>query len=126
MASDWRDLCPAVDYGGLMKVIVNFVLDIYLEHKLIRVNTILLLTTDWPIGPNIRPLRRRSQVRFPHSTNIYVHEHFRLYWVWAFSMYSMYVFTSTYIDPLSRIHNTNLVSAYFGLDKRECECQNTN
>jgi hypothetical protein len=27
-----------------------------------------------------------------------------------------------YIYPLSRIHNTNLVSAYFGLDKRECEC----
>jgi hypothetical protein len=27
-----------------------------------------------------------------------------------------------YIYPLSRIHNTNLVSAYFGLDKRECDC----
>jgi hypothetical protein len=27
-----------------------------------------------------------------------------------------------YIYPLSRIHNTSLVSAYFGLDKRECEC----
>jgi hypothetical protein len=24
--------------------------------------------------------------------------------------------------PLSRIYNTRLVSAYFGLDKRECEC----
>jgi hypothetical protein len=23
--------------------------------------------------------------------------------------------------PLSRIHNTSLVSAYLGLDKRECE-----
>jgi hypothetical protein len=28
-----------------------------------------------------------------------------------------------YIYPLSRIHNTNLVSAYFGLDKPERECQ---
>jgi hypothetical protein len=27
-----------------------------------------------------------------------------------------------YIHPLSKIHNTSLVSAYFGLDKRECEC----
>jgi hypothetical protein len=27
-----------------------------------------------------------------------------------------------YIYPLSRIRNTSLVSAYFGLDKRECEC----
>jgi hypothetical protein len=26
-----------------------------------------------------------------------------------------------YIYPLSRIHNTSLVSAYFGLDRRECE-----
>jgi hypothetical protein len=26
-----------------------------------------------------------------------------------------------YIYTLSRIHNTNLVSAYLGLDKRECE-----
>jgi hypothetical protein len=37
----------------------------------------------------------------------------------------MYVFTKTkyisiYIYPLSRLHNTSLVSAYFGLDKREC------
>jgi hypothetical protein len=27
-----------------------------------------------------------------------------------------------YIYPLSRIHNTSLVGAYFGLDKRDCEC----
>jgi hypothetical protein len=27
-----------------------------------------------------------------------------------------------YIYPLSRIHNTSLISAYFGLDKCECEC----
>jgi hypothetical protein len=27
-----------------------------------------------------------------------------------------------YIYPLSKIHNTSLVSAYFSLDKRECEC----
>jgi hypothetical protein len=50
-----------------------------------------------------------------------------LCWVWAFSMYSMYVFTkkryiSMYIYPLSRIHNTSLVSTNFGLDKRECVC----
>jgi hypothetical protein len=41
------------------------------------------------------------------------------------SMYNMYIFTkkkniSMHINPLSRIHNTSLVSAYFGLDKREC------
>jgi hypothetical protein len=27
-----------------------------------------------------------------------------------------------YIYQLYRIHNTSLESAYFGLDKRECEC----
>jgi hypothetical protein len=27
-----------------------------------------------------------------------------------------------YIYPLSRFHNISLVSAYFGLDKRECGC----
>jgi hypothetical protein len=27
-----------------------------------------------------------------------------------------------YIYPLSRILNTNLVSAYYGQDKLECEC----
>jgi hypothetical protein len=32
----------------------------------------------------------------------------------------MYVFT--YIYPISRVHNTSLVSAYFGVDKRECYC----
>jgi hypothetical protein len=31
-------------------------------------------------------------------------------------------YISMYIYPLSRIHNTSLTSAYFGLDKRECEC----
>jgi hypothetical protein len=48
-------------------------------------------------------------------------------WVWAFSINSMYVFTkkkylSMYFYPLSRIHNTSFTSAYFGLDKHECEC----
>jgi hypothetical protein len=27
-----------------------------------------------------------------------------------------------YIYPLSRNHNTSLVSAYFGLDQHECGC----
>jgi hypothetical protein len=27
-----------------------------------------------------------------------------------------------YFYPLSRIHNTSLVSAYFRLDKRKCKC----
>jgi hypothetical protein len=84
---------------------------------------IFFLTTDWRNDPNTRLLR--SRVRFPHSTNICVYEHLYLYWVWAFSMNGMYVFTkkkyiSMYIYPLSRIHNTSLASAYFGLDKREC------
>jgi hypothetical protein len=26
-----------------------------------------------------------------------------------------------YINSLSRIHNTSLISAYFGLDSRECK-----
>jgi hypothetical protein len=35
----------------------------------------------------------------------------------------LYVFTKKKcINPLSRIHNTSLISAYFGLDRRECEC----
>jgi hypothetical protein len=41
-------------------------------------------------------------------------------------MYNIYVFTkklnvSMHIYPLSRIHNTRLISANFRLDKRECE-----
>jgi hypothetical protein len=32
------------------------------------------------------------------------------------------MYISIYIYPLSRIHNTSLMSANFGLDKRECEC----
>jgi hypothetical protein len=84
-------------------------------------------TTNWRNGPNTRLLRKRSRVRFPHSTNVCVHEYVCFYWVWAFSMYSQYVFTkkkyiSMHIYPLSRIHNTSLVSAYFGLDQREYEC----
>jgi hypothetical protein len=33
----------------------------------------------------------------------------------------MYLFTkkNVYINPLSRIHNTRLINAYFGLDIRE-------
>jgi hypothetical protein len=46
------------------------------------------------------------------------------------SMYNMYEFTKkkciqVFIYPLSRIHNTSLISAYFGLDNRECKCLNT-
>jgi hypothetical protein len=26
------------------------------------------------------------------------------------------------INPLSRFHNTSLISAYFGLNSRECKC----
>jgi hypothetical protein len=40
-------------------------------------------------------------------------------------IYNKYVFTKNcikYINPLSRIHNTSLISAYFGLDCRECKC----
>jgi hypothetical protein len=40
-------------------------------------------------------------------------------------MYNMYVFKkkciSVCINPLSRIHNISLKSAYFGLDSRECK-----
>jgi hypothetical protein len=88
--------------------------------------TTLCSTTDWRNGPNTRLLGKRLRVRFPHITSICVHEHVCLYSVCVFSMYSMYVFAnkgiSMYIYPLSRIHNTSLVSAYFGLDTRECEC----
>jgi hypothetical protein len=31
-------------------------------------------------------------------------------------------YISMYIYPLSRIHNTGLVSPYFGLDNRDFEC----
>jgi hypothetical protein len=37
----------------------------------------------------------------------------------------MYVFTKKMyicINPLSRIRNTSLISAYYGLDSRECKC----
>jgi hypothetical protein len=48
-----------------------------------------------------------------------------IFYVYEFSMYNMYVFTKKSIEvciyPLSRIHNTSLISASFGLDKRECD-----
>jgi hypothetical protein len=46
-----------------------------------------------------------------HSANICVHEQVCLYWVWVFlCIICMY------------LHNTSLISAYFGLDSRECKC----
>jgi hypothetical protein len=42
------------------------------------------------------------------------------------SIYNMNVFTKkctkVCINPLSRIRNTSLISAYYGLDSRECKC----
>jgi hypothetical protein len=39
------------------------------------------------------------------------------------SMYNMYVFTKKKLGMyLSRIHNTSLISAYFGLDSSENKC----
>jgi hypothetical protein len=44
------------------------------------------------------------------------------------SMDNMYAFTKKVnkylisINPLSRINNTSLISAYFELDSRECKC----
>jgi hypothetical protein len=43
------------------------------------------------------------------------------------SMYNMYVFTKKMyicINPLSRIRNTSLISAYYRLYCRECKCFN--
>jgi hypothetical protein len=61
----------------------------------------------WRIGRNTRLLRKRSRVRFPHSANICVH---------VICMY-LQKNVDKYINPLSRIHDTSLTSAYF-----ECEC----
>jgi hypothetical protein len=42
------------------------------------------------------------------------------------SMYNVYLFTKKCIEvciyPLSRLHNTSLISAYFGLYSRESKC----
>jgi hypothetical protein len=46
---------------------------------------------NWRSGRNTRLLRKRSRVPSLHSTNICVHEHVCLYWVWVFSMYNMYL-----------------------------------
>jgi hypothetical protein len=35
---------------------------------------------------------RFGRVRSPHTTNICVHEHICLYWLWEFFVYNMYVF----------------------------------
>jgi hypothetical protein len=87
----------------------------------------------WRRGGYTRLLRKRSRVRLPHSANICVHENVCLYWVWVFlciiCMYLQkkcvygYIFLCVMDSrSLSRIHNTNLISAYFGLDSRECKC----
>jgi hypothetical protein len=75
----------------------------------------------WRSGENTRLLRKRSRVRFPHSANICVHTRLVVLGL-GISIYNMYVFTKQIINPLSRIHNTSLISAYFGLESRECKC----
>jgi hypothetical protein len=37
-------------------------------------------------------------------------------------MYLQKKYIQVYINPLSRIHSTSLISAHFGLDSRECKC----
>jgi hypothetical protein len=80
----------------------------------------------WRSGGNTRLLRKRSRVRFPHSAIICVHKHVCLYWVWVFlciiCMCLQKKCKQVCIYPLSRIFNTSLISAYFGLDSRECKC----
>jgi hypothetical protein len=53
------------------------------------------------------------------------HEHVCLYWVWV-CIICMYLQKKLHklvcINPLSRIHNTSLISAYFRQDSRECKC----
>jgi hypothetical protein len=77
----------------------------------------------WRIGRSTRLLRKRSRVQFPQSANICVHQHVCLYWVWVFlSMYLQkneykYVFIR-YLDSITQA----FISAYFGLDSRECKC----
>jgi hypothetical protein len=68
-------------------------LDLRRHHLAASLHPLLHLTTDWRNGPNTRLLCKRSRVRFPHRTHICVHDHACLYWVWAFSMYNVYVFT---------------------------------
>jgi hypothetical protein len=84
-------------------------------------SSISILTTEWLSGLNTRLLRKRSRVRFPHSTNICLHEHVCLYWVWVFlciiCRYEQKKFISMSIYPLSRIHNTCFTSAYVGIDR---------
>jgi hypothetical protein len=65
--------------------------------------------------PNIRLLRKMSRGQFPHSTNICVDEHVCIGSGRILRIVCMYIY------PESGIHNTSLVSAYFRLDKRECE-----
>jgi hypothetical protein len=67
----------------------------------------------WRSGGNTRLLRKRSRVQFPHSANICVHEHVCLYWVWVFLCIICMYIQNKNVYKLSRIHNTNLISAYF-------------
>jgi hypothetical protein len=61
-----------------------------------------------------------SRVQFPYSTNICVHEHVCLYWVFL-CIICMYLQENVIlVYPLSRIHNTGLINAYFGLGSHEC------
>jgi hypothetical protein len=73
----------------------------------------------WRSGGNTRLLRKRSRVWFPHSANICVHEHVCFYWVWVFlCIVCMYLQKKVYQYVFIRY----LISAYFGLDSRECKC----
>jgi hypothetical protein len=82
------------------------------------------LTADCRSGQNTRIVRKRSLIRLPHSAHICVNEHICLYWAWVFQcIICMFLQKKeVYIYPLSRIHNTSLISAYIGLDSRECKC----
>jgi hypothetical protein len=66
----------------------------------------------WRSGVNTRLLRKRSLVRFPHSANIWVHEHVCLYWVWVFlCIICMYLRKrNVYKYVFTVINNTSLIS----------------
>jgi hypothetical protein len=108
-----------ISWVNLTMVTVQMVKCIFEISALLelRIHILFNATTDWRNGLNSRLLRKRSRIRFPHSTNICVHKHVCMY------LQKKSIYVCIFIRYQESItYALFWTTAYFGLDQRECEC----
>jgi hypothetical protein len=98
---------------------------------LLPVTSAVFLTSKsvwWPIGAMVRILACCARCRGfdTRTVQTFVCMIMPVYFgsgrfLYVVCMYIQKKYIRMYISPLSRIHNTSFVSAYHGLDKRECK-----